>query len=81
MSASGARLSLTGNSFGQQRFNGSFWLCFPHDGSQVRCRIVWEAGKTIGVRFTSPMQTTPRRRKGLAKPSAKKRSLFGLIGM
>ena len=81
MSASGARLSLAGSSFGQKRLSDSFWLRFPHDGSQVRCKVVWEEGKTFGVRFTSPMQTTPRRRKAVAKPSSKKRSLFGLIGM
>ena len=81
MSASGAQIVLTSESFGRKRakLNEPFWLHFPHDGSQVRCKIVWEEGKACGVRFISPMQVAPRRRKAREQPSSKGRSLFGLL--
>lgn len=79
MSASGARLGIIRPPTGGSWSNEKFWLHLPHDGSQVRCQLVWKEGQSCGVRFISPIQTVPRRRKTASQPSRSKRSVLSIF--
>ena len=59
-SSMGARLKLacsklTGKQDGN-RMPQEFWLYFPLEKAQVKCRRVWEGNDYIGVRFWSAIQ-------------------------
>jgi hypothetical protein len=84
MSATGAGIVVKGDPVGG-RFSGrtlpdKFWLRLAHDGSQVCCRVAWQAQDTYGVRFVSPLQPAERPRKPKAKDVPEKKSaMFGFM--
>ena len=58
MSASGARLSVTGSVSAPDTFE----LVVEVDAIEVPCEVVWRRGQEIGVRFTAPPQRSTKRR-------------------
>ncbi len=85
MSATGAGIVVAGDPVGGGRFSGrtlpdKFWLRLAHDGSQVCCRVVWQAQDSYGVRFVSPLQPAEQRpRKAKEKAPEKKSAMFGFM--
>lgn len=58
MSASGARLSVTGSISAPDTFE----LIIEVDGIEVPCEVVWRRGQEVGVRFSAPPQSAARKR-------------------
>ena len=83
MSATGAGIVLPveqlGGHFSGRTLPDKFWLRLAHDGSQVCCRVAWQAKDSYGVRFVSPLQPAARQRKPKAKAPEKKSTIFGFM--
>lgn len=83
MSATGAGIVVKGDARGGRASGRTlpdkFWLRLAHDGSQVCCRVAWQAKDSYGVRFVSPLQPAARQRKPKAKAPEKKSTIFGFM--
>ncbi len=70
-SATGAQLEAQSENardeFLKKNYEAQFWLYLPFDRAQVKCEVVWFAGKRFGVRYISPMHFVDQRTAGHAR--------------
>ncbi len=67
-SATGAQLEADApnarEEFVDKDYEAQFWLYLPYDRAQVKCEVVWFAGKRFGVRYISPLHFIQQDRDG-----------------